>query len=45
MPFEVKPSRPGAIEAELSIFVDDGRLHVQSVSVRGTAVGEPAKFN
>jgi len=45
MPFEVKPSRPGAFEAALNIFVDDGQLHVQRVSVRGMAVAEPAKSN
>jgi hypothetical protein len=45
MPFEVKPSRPGPFEADLSIFVDDGRLHVQPVSVRGNAITDAAGPN
>jgi hypothetical protein len=37
MPFEVKPSRPGEFAAALHIFLDDGYLRQQLVSVRGTA--------
>jgi hypothetical protein len=40
MPFEVKPTRPGEFSSELQIFIDDGWLRRQLVSVRGTGVGE-----
>ena len=43
MPFEVKPSRPGDFKAELKIFLDDGYLRTQKVSVRGTALDAPLK--
>jgi hypothetical protein len=44
MPFEVTPSRPGAFEADIKVFLDNGRLVVQQVAVGGLAVGEAAKW-